>query len=99
MITFLRSDSEAVTSAGLLATVASRCPPARPEVASRYPDAAGAVRTPPMRLALAAVVLDAWISEQPEPRPSRPEAIRLAFRDWLTGLGYLPHREDPEMAN
>ena len=52
-----------------------------------------------MRLALAAVVFDAWISEQPEPRPSRPEAIRLAFRDWLTGLGYLPHREDPEMAN
>ncbi len=26
----------------------------------------------------------------PEPRPSRPEAIRLALKDWLTGLGLLP---------
>ena len=28
-----------------------------------------------------------------------PEAIRLALRDWLTGLVYLPPREDPEGAN
>src|SRR5271163_1391750 len=27
--------------------------------------------------------LDAWISAQPEPCPSRPEAIRFALRDWL----------------
>jgi Arc/MetJ-type ribon-helix-helix transcriptional regulator len=27
--------------------------------------------------------LDAWIAEQPEPRPSRSEAIRFALRDWL----------------
>ncbi len=28
-------------------------------------------------------------SAQPEPSPSRPEAIRLALKDWLTGLGLL----------
>jgi len=33
--------------------------------------------------------LDAWIAAQPEPRPSRPEAIRLALKDWLTGLGLI----------
>lgn len=43
--------------------------------------------------------LDAYIAAQPDPQPSRPEAIRLALRDWLTGLGYLPVRDDPEMAN
>jgi len=43
--------------------------------------------------------LDAWIAAQPEPRPSRPEAIRLALKDWLTGLGLLKHRDDPEGAN
>jgi len=43
--------------------------------------------------------LDAWIAAQPEPRPSRPEAIRLALKDWLTGLGVLKHREDSEGAN
>ena len=31
--------------------------------------------------------LDAWIIEKPEPRPDRREAIRIALRDWLTGLG------------
>ncbi len=45
------------------------------------------------------VGLDAWIAAQPEPRPSRPEAIRLALKDWLTGLGLLKHRDDPEGAN
>ena len=40
--------------------------------------------------------LDAWIAQQPEPRPSRPEAIRLALREWLTGLGLLPHAKDRE---
>lgn len=34
--------------------------------------------------------LDAYIAAHPDPKPSRPEAIRLALRDWLTGLGYLP---------
>ena len=53
------------------------------------------VRIPPEQVA----PLDAWIADQPEPRPGRPEAIRLALRDWLTGLGYLPRREDPEGAN
>ena len=43
--------------------------------------------------------LDAYLSAQPEPRPSRPEAIRYLLQDSLTGLGYLPHREDPEGAN
>jgi len=27
--------------------------------------------------------LDAWIAEQPEPRPSRPEAIRMLLRQSL----------------
>ena len=43
--------------------------------------------------------LDAWIADQPEPKPSRPEAIRHALTDWLTGQGYVRHREDPEGAN
>ncbi len=43
--------------------------------------------------------MDTWIAAQPEPRPSRPEAIRLALREWLTGLGLLRHRDDPEGAN
>ncbi len=43
--------------------------------------------------------LDAWIAQQPDPKPSRPEAIRLAMKDWLTGMGLLKHREDPEGAN
>jgi len=34
-----------------------------------------------------------------EPRPSRPEAIRLALKDWLTGLGLLKQRDGPERAN
>ena len=53
------------------------------------------VRMPPADV----LALDAYLAAQPEPRPSRPEAIRFLLRDSLTGLGYLPHREDPEMAN
>ena len=45
------------------------------------------------------VGLDTYIAAQPEPQPGRPEAIRLLVRDSLIGLGYLPHRDDPEMAN
>jgi len=40
-----------------------------------------------------------FVAAQPEPRPSRPEAIRLALKDWLTGMGLLPAPDDPEMAN
>ncbi len=43
--------------------------------------------------------LDAWIAQQPNPKPSRSEAIRLALKDWLTGLGLLKHRDDPGGAN
>ncbi|MCJ2070657.1 hypothetical protein MKK75_17980 [Methylobacterium sp. J-030] len=43
--------------------------------------------------------LDAWIAAQPDPKPSRPEAIRHALTDWLTGQGYVRHREDPEGVN
>ncbi len=32
-------------------------------------------------------------------QPSRPEAIRMALKDWLTGLGLLHNRDDPESAN
>jgi hypothetical protein len=42
--------------------------------------------------------LDTFIAGQ-DPHPTRPEAIRLALRDWLTGLGLLKHRDDPEGAN
>lgn len=45
-----------------------------------------------------AAALDAWRAAQPD-EPSRSEAIRFAVTDWLIGLGHLPHREDPEMAN
>jgi Arc/MetJ-type ribon-helix-helix transcriptional regulator len=30
--------------------------------------------------------LDAWISLQPEPHPSRSEAIRVGLREWLTSV-------------
>ena len=30
---------------------------------------------------------------------TRPEAVRRVLRDWLTNRGYLPNRDDPEMAN
>jgi hypothetical protein len=41
------------------------------------------------------IAVDRWIAAQPEPRPSRSEAIRLALKDWLTGQGLLsPVEED-----
>lgn len=43
--------------------------------------------------------LDAWIAAQPDPKPSRPEAIRYALTDWLMGQGYAQHSEGPEGAN
>jgi hypothetical protein len=33
--------------------------------------------------------LDDWIAKQPNP-PSRPEAIRIALRGWLTCLRLIP---------
>lgn len=53
------------------------------------------VRLTPEQLA----AFERWIADQPEPKPTRSEAIRFAINDWLTGLGYLPHRDDPEMSN
>jgi len=48
---------------------------------------------PPMLSAL-----DRWLAEQPEGM-SRPDGIRLALKDWLTHLGLLKHRDEPEGAN
>ena len=53
------------------------------------------VRLQPLDLA----ALDRFIATQPKPQSTRPEAIRLALRDWLTGLGFIKHRDDPEGAN
>jgi hypothetical protein len=33
--------------------------------------------------------LDRWIKAQPNPKPSRPEAIRLIVSEWLRDRGYL----------
>ncbi|MGF3027976.1 hypothetical protein ACQVP2_34940 [Methylobacterium aquaticum] len=33
--------------------------------------------------------LDAWIADQPNPKPSRPEAIREALAEHLKAKGYL----------
>ncbi len=33
--------------------------------------------------------LDAWIADQPDPKPSRPEAIREAVAEHLKTKGYL----------
>ncbi|GEP01898.1 hypothetical protein GCM10007887_25240 [Methylobacterium haplocladii] len=43
------------------------------------------VRVPPSQLA----PLDAWIADQPEPKPSRPEAVRVAVAEHLKAKGYL----------
>lgn len=43
------------------------------------------VRMPPDQLA----ALDAWISAQSDPKPSRPEAIRKALAEHLQAKGYL----------
>ena len=43
--------------------------------------------------------LDRWILEQPDPKPSRPEVLRSALREWMTSLGRLSTCGDPEMAN
>jgi hypothetical protein len=33
--------------------------------------------------------LDAWIADKPDPKPSRPEAIREALTEHLKAKGYL----------
>lgn len=43
------------------------------------------VRMPPDQLA----PLDAWIADHPDPKPSRPEAIREAVAEHLKAKGYL----------
>ena len=43
------------------------------------------VRVPPLQLAQ----LDAWIAGQPDPKPSRPEAIREAVTEHLKTMGFL----------
>lgn len=40
---------------------------------------------PPMLAAL-----DAFIDEQPEPKPTRPEAIRVLLYDALAAVGHIP---------
>lgn len=42
--------------------------------------------------------VDAWREAQPDPKPTRAEALKLALTDWLTGMGYLRNRDDPEEA-
>jgi hypothetical protein len=37
--------------------------------------------------------LDAWIRCQPEPKPTREQAIQMAVADWLVGIGALPLEE------
>ena len=53
------------------------------------------LRLPPDQLA----PLDAWIETHPDPKPSRPEAVRLILKDWFIGNRLMPHKEDPEGAN
>lgn len=39
--------------------------------------------------------LDAWIAIQPDPKPTRPEAIRNALAEWLISLGRVRDCEKP----
>jgi hypothetical protein len=47
------------------------------------------VRCQPDQLA----ALDKWIARHPDPKPSRPEAIRRMVSEHLTGEGLLPSRK------
>ena len=38
--------------------------------------------------------LDRWIARHPEPKPSRPEAIRQMIAEHLTGQGHMRTRPD-----
>ena len=48
------------------------------------------VRTQPDLLS----ALDRWIARHPEPKPSRPEAVRRVLVEHLTGERLLPSRTD-----
>lgn len=48
------------------------------------------VRMPPAELA----ALDTWIAAQPEPRPTRPEALRTLARAGLSVVGSLGTNTD-----
>ena len=34
--------------------------------------------------------LDAWIASQPEPKPTRSQAVEMAVADWLVCVGAVP---------
>jgi hypothetical protein len=40
--------------------------------------------------------LNGWIASQPAPKPSLSEAIRIALKDWLIGLGLMSQYDDVE---
>lgn len=40
--------------------------------------------------------VDAWREAQPDPKPTRAEALKIALTDWLTGMGYLRQCGDPK---
>jgi hypothetical protein len=40
--------------------------------------------------------LNRWIASQPVPKPSLSEAIRIALKDWLIGLGLMSQYDDVE---
>jgi hypothetical protein len=48
------------------------------------------VRFPPPDLA----ALDRWIARHPEPKPTRPEAVRRIVADYLTEGGHMRSRRD-----
>lgn len=41
--------------------------------------------------------LDNWISAHPDPKPTRPAAIREGLKDWLISLGLLKAPEESEL--
>ena len=41
--------------------------------------------------------MDAWRDDQPDPKPTQAEALKLTLTDWLTRTGYLRPAGDPEM--
>ena len=43
--------------------------------------------------------LDAFAADQPEPAPSRPEAVRRALAEHLRTKGYLPSSGESEGAS
>lgn len=40
--------------------------------------------------------MNRWIASQPAPKPSLSEAIRIALKDWLIGLGLMSQYDDVE---